>query len=454
VGAVDDAAAAGCAWQTFLARHPDTETVDLIIPDLLGIARGKRLTAAGLASALEHGQTFASSIYAMDTTGAIVDASGLIWEEGDADRPCRLLADTFAPVPWRAGGAQVLAGLTEGDGRPFFADPRAVLAEVAARFEPLGLLPVAAVEMEFYLLDRRSLAAGEPRPAGQSDGRLPSEPQVYGLGEIDDQNAFLAHLGRFCAAQDIPIKSTVAEYAPSQYEVNLGHVDDAVRAADHAFLLERAIKAAASAVDLEATFMAKPFAERSSSGMHVHLSLLDRAGNNAFAADETLVRHAIGGLQASMAEAMLIFAPNANSFRRLRPRSYAPLAPTWGHNNRTVALRVPAAAPAACRIEHRTAGADANPYLVLAAILAGIHHGLEHGLEPDAPITGDAYAQAEPALPMTWDRAIEAFAAAEILPAYLGERFCRLYRVCRAAERDRFADVITPIEYAWYLRTV
>jgi glutamine synthetase len=155
-----------------------------------------------------------------------------------------------------------------------------------------------------------------------------------------------------------------------------------------------------------------------------------------------------------MAESMLLCAPNANSYRRLRPLSYAPTAPTWGHNNRTVALRIPTGAPAARRVEHRVAGADANPYLVLAAVLAGIHHGLSKELEPDAPITGNAYAQVAPSLPLRWDRSIEAFAAATALPGYLGEAFWRLYGACRAAERDRFADVITPTEYAWYLHTL
>jgi glutamine synthetase len=151
---------------------------------------------------------------------------------------------------------------------------------------------------------------------------------------------------------------------------------------------------------------------------------------------------------------MLLCAPNANSYRRLRPLSYAPTAPTWGHNNRTVALRIPIGDPAARRIEHRVAGADANPYLVLAAVLAGIHHGLSHELVPDAPIIGNAYAQVPASLPLSWERAIEALDRATILPGYLGEAFCRLYRVCREAERDRFADVITPTEYAWYLHNV
>ncbi len=451
---VTDAAcaeAAQHAWQAFRARCPEVLTVDLILPDLVGIARGKRLTADAFEAALEGGLGFPSSLYGLDTTGANVDASGLIWEVGDADRPCRIDVATLAPVPWRPGGAQVLAGLGDPDGRPFFADPRAVLAAVAARFAPLGLTPVAALELEFTLLDGRVGRGGRPpirvRP-GMECGA------VYGLEPLDAEDALLARLQEYCARQDLPAKSAVSEYAPGQLEVNLGHVADPVRAADHAFLLKRAIKAAARAEGGQATFMAKPFADQAANGLHVHVSLLDAAGANHFAAEPAALRHAIAGLQATMAEAMLLFAPNANSFRRLKPRSYAPTAPTWGYDNRTVALRVPSGLPAARRIEHRVAGADANPYLVLAAVLAGIHHGLHHRPEPDAPISGNAYAEVEPSLPLSWDRAIDALAAAAILPDYLGAEFCRLYRVCRAAERDRFADLVTPVEYAWYLATV
>jgi glutamine synthetase len=277
---------------------------------------------------------------------------------------------------------------------------------------------------------------------------------VDGLAPLDEHEAFLSRLADFCAAQDLPAKSAVSEYAPEQFEVNLGHVPDPLRAADHAFLLKRAVRAAARADRLLATFMAKPLPRQSASGMHVHVSLVDEDGANLFARDERALGHAIAGLQATMAESMLLCAPNANSYRRLRPLSYAPTAPTWGHNNRTVALRIPTGNAASRRIEHRVAGADANPYLVLAAVLAGIHHGLSCKLAPDAPITGNAYDQVAPSLPLRWDRALETFAAASVLPEYLGEKFCQLYGACRAAERDRFADVITPTEYAWYLHTV
>ena len=446
-----DKAAAEQAWRAFKRRHPGTATVDLVLPDLAGIARGKRMTAAALESAIATGLTFASSVYGIDARGENVDASGLIWEEGDADRPCLVDWTTLAPVPWRDGGAQVLAGLGEDRGEAFFADPRAVLAGVAGRFASLGLQPVCALELEFYLLQERG-RGGDARPVRAVRDATPG--QVYGLHPLEDRETFLSRLADFCAAQDLPAKSAVSEYAPDQFEVNLGHLPDPVRAADHAFLLKRAVRAAARADGLLATFMAKPLSGQSPSGLHVHVSLITADGDNLFARDEQALRHAIAGLQTTMAESMLLCAPNANSYRRLRPLSYAPTAPTWGHNNRTVALRIPIGHPTARRIEHRVAGADANPYLVLAAVLAGIHHGLTHELQPDAPITGNAYDQVAPSLPLSWDRAIEALAEAIILPGYMGERFCRLYRVCRAAERDRFADVITPMEYAWYLHTL
>jgi glutamine synthetase len=357
-------------------------------------------------------------------------------------------------VPWREGGAQALAGLVDDAGAPFFADPRGVLARVIARLAAdLDLTPVVALEFEFYLLARRADRAGRPRPKRSEIGGEQSV-QVYSIDALDQEPAFFEALDAFCADLEIPAKGASSEYAPGQFEVNLGHRGNALEAADHGFLLKRAVKAAARQAGASATFMAKPFAHQAANGLHLHVSLLDKDGLNIFAQDEAVLHRAIGGLQATMAEAMLIFAPNANSFRRLKPRSYAPIASTWGHNNRTVALRIPKSDGAARRIEHRVAGADANPYLVLAAVLAGLHHGLTNQIDPGPPISGNAYEEAAANLPITWDRAIEQMAAATLLPGYFGADFCRLYHVCRAAERDRYQDVIPALDHAWYQQSV
>ena len=443
----------------FLDDHPLIDSVDVVLPDIVGIPRGKRFEIAELEAALRGEGLFSSTLYAIDTTGANVDQSGLVWEEGDADRPLRLDIATLAPVPWSETRAQIMGGLADFDGTPFFADPRALLTRVAAGFAAHGLQPVTALELEFYLLDPELDADGMAQvPISRRLGRRARECEVYSFDRLSEVDAFLETLRHYCIAQDIPAKGAVSEFAPGQFEVNLKHVDDPVTAADHALLFKRCVKAAAEATGFRACFMAKPFADMAGSGLHIHLSLMDGDGQNVFAkgeAGEQLLRHGIFGLQQVMAESMLLLAPNANSYRRLQPLSYAPTAPTWGINNRTVALRVPAGPAAATRIEHRGAGADANPYLATAALFAGVLLGFEQKGDPGPPITGNAYAnKARRTVPTNWAEALKAFETGKLLDAYLGERFKRLYAACRRAEFDRFEARVTALDFEWYLSAV
>ncbi|MBU6206648.1 MAG: glutamine synthetase family protein, partial [Alphaproteobacteria bacterium] len=221
---------------------------------------------------------------------------------------------------------------------------------------------------------------------------------------------------------------------------------------------KRAAKGVARKHGLAATFMAKPFAEEAGSGLHIHVSVNDASGTNLMAAQDVegtpLLRHAIGGMQQLLGESMAIFAPNANSYRRFRANSYAPVAPTWGVNNRTVALRVPAGAPKSRHIEHRVAGADANPVLALAAVLAAAHHGITHKIDPGPATVGDGYAAAAKAgakLPTNWFAAVDAFAQSAILKDYLGEEFVRQYAIVKRTEQDRFFAAVPSLDYDWYL---
>jgi glutamine synthetase len=211
------------------------------------------------------------------------------------------------------------------------------------------------------------------------------------------------------------------------------------------------VRGVARARGHDATFMAKPHAGKSGSGLHFHVSLLDRAGNPVFA-DSARLRHAVGGLLASMPQALALFAPFANGFRRLRGRAYAPVRPNWGFDDRNVALRV-LGEGIDRRVEHRVAGADANPYLALAAILGGIHLGLTRQLDPGPPAVPGMAADG-PALPAGWAAAIDCFAAGDLLTPALGARYQALYAACKRAELEAFEALPDPRDYAFYLDRV
>jgi glutamine synthetase len=331
---------------------------------------------------------------------------------------------------------------------------------VLERFAADGLTPVVACELEYYLVDpMRTAAGGLELARAERGGERPRHHDVYGLRELEDHAGFLRDLWAAADAQGVPLEGAISEYAPGQIELTLRHGPDALRAADEAVMYKRLAKGVAAKHGAEATFMAKPFADRAGSGLHLHVSVNDASGANIFASEDPAgappLRHAVGGLKATLGEGMAIFAPNANSYRRFRANSYAPVAPTWGINNRTVSLRVPAGPASGRHIEHRVAGADANPYLALAALLAGVHHGLSRRLDPGPPVVGDGYAEAAKSgvrLPTNWFAAVEALEDSEVLNDYLGERFVRMFCTVKRAEQDRFFAEVPAQDYDWCLK--
>ncbi|MGH7025227.1 MAG: glutamine synthetase family protein [Caulobacteraceae bacterium] len=446
--------------RAFLDAHPEIAFFEIVFTALCGVPRGKRLRRSELMAVYEQGRFLPGSVLVCDVTGRDVEATGLVWEDGDADRLAWPAAGTLVPAPWLGDDtAQALVSMYELDGAPNDLDPRHVLARVVERFAADGLTPVVACELEYYLVDPARAPNTPPRLAAPKEGLPPTHHGVYGLRELEDFGPFLRELWTTADAQGVPLEAAISEYAPGQIELTLRHGPDALRAADEAVMYKRLAKGVAARHGLEATFMAKPFAELSGSGLHLHVSVLNNAGVNIFASpapDGTpALRHAVGGLKALLAESMAIFAPGANSYRRFRPNSYAPVAPTWGVNNRTVSLRVPAGPPASRHIEHRVAGADANPYLALAALLAGVHHGLTGRIDPGPPVEGDGYAAAAASaerLPAHWYAAVDLFAASDALKAYLGERFVSMFATVKRAEQDRFNEIVSPLDYDWYLK--
>jgi glutamine synthetase len=443
----------------FLDANPDVEAIELLITDPGGVARGKLIAREELLSLFTDGRCVAGSILGLDVTGEDVEATGLVWSVGDADRLCRPVPGTLVRAPWMSRpGAQVLMTMFEMDGQPCFADPRHALARSVERLQRLGLRPVVAAEIEFYLVARDAQGRLIPAP-GLLSQRSPQRLDSYGLGKLHDMAPLFDEIYAGARAQGLPLRTLMSEYAPGQYEITLLHRNDALRAIDDAILFKRLIRATALRHGLTACFMAKPFADQAGSGMHVHVSVQDESGNNAFAADDPagtpLLRHAIGGLQRTMAESMLIFAPNANSYRRFRHQSYAPVAPTWGVNNRSVSLRVPAGAPVSRHVEHRVSGADANPYLVAATVLAGVYEGIVGKLDPGPPVTGNGYESGISAiLPRDWRSAIAAAESSSFLRDALGEAFLRSFVAIKSQEWEKFNALVPAIDYDWYLDNV
>lgn len=452
-----DCAEARAELDAILAANPAIEFVDAAISDICGNLRGKRLPVADAAKLFESGMQIPLSLHLMDVRGEMMNPAGRGYTDGDPDGTAWPIPGTAMEI-WGSDPprAQLLTSLRDGNGLALSYDPRAILERVLARFSELALTPVVAHELEFYLIDRNRDDRGRPLPPrSPRSGERETTPSVYGLEDLDEYQAFLTALNQAAAVQRVPISATSKEYAPGQFEANLRHQANALIASDHAIFLRQIVKAAAASRGFQATFMAKPYAERSGSGQHVHLSLLDASGRNVFdngtPEGSDLLRHAAGGLAALMAESMAFFAPSTNSYRRFAPDMFAPVNRRWGVNNRSAGLRIPVSPDAARRIEHRCAGADANPYLVLAAILAGVHHGLTNRLDPGPIAIGNVSREPDRELPFTLEDALKRLETAPSLPLYFGAEAVALYRETKAEELARFRKIISAEEHEWYL---
>ncbi|MEO1853076.1 glutamine synthetase family protein [Chromohalobacter sp.] len=437
--------------------HEDaaTDRVEVLCIDMNGIPRGKWVPAEQLDKVMEGQVRLPLSTQSLDIWGEDNDAlTGLSQSIGDPDGVCHADERTLTPLPW-AKGHQVLTTLHDLNGTPSFMDPRAMLAAVVERFRRHGWTPVVAIELEFYLLDAEARHALEPRPpAPLCPGGDPRGQQLYELETMDAVAPVLDTIRAFARAQNIPADTLIAEFGPGQFEVNLWHRPDALAAADDALYFKRLVAQAARHHGLASTFMAKPYTDQAGSGMHLHVSVLDEDGNNIFDRDNGAghLDAAIGGVMHSLLDGQAIFAPHGNSYRRFQPDSFAPIECNWGRDHRGAAVRVPEWQGAAARLEHRVAGADANPYLVATTLLGGILHGLEQRIAPPPAIEDEAHAwQRSEHLTHDWLTALERFAVSPAMADIFGTAYRDLYaRIKRHEARELMARV-TDVDRQTYL---
>jgi len=429
-------------FQSWLQKR-GIEDVEAFVPDMAGSARGKVVPADKFGASQ---MKMPEAIFSQTISGDYIIDPGNI-----EDKDMLLVPDptTLRTVPWASDpAASVFLDCYRRDGSPVPKSPRAVLRSVLAQFKARGWTPVVAPEVEFYLLSPHSDPNAEAEPPEGRLGRTEGARQPYSIDTMNDFDPFINDVYKYCEEQGIFVDTLSQEMGPAQFEINFLH-GDAVQLADQVFLFKRTIREAAIEHEMHATFLAKPMEDEAGSALHIHQSIVDKDGNNIFSnadgSPSELFYGYLGGLQKYMPEAMLIFAPYVNSYRRFLNPDSSPVNLAWAVDNRTVGLRVPDSSPEARRVENRLAGSDVNPYLVLAASLSCGFLGMLEGLKPTGEAKGSAYGG-----PFELHRhiytAIESLRDSAAMRSMLGDEFVTVYTALKEDEYREFHEIITPYE--------
>ncbi len=426
--------------------------VECLVPDLTGVARGKILPRDKFTE--DRGMRLPESIIGLTVTGNWPDDARLTDFIADTDRDMTLVPDpaTVRLVPWAADPtAQVLHDCFFKDGRPVDYAPRTVLKNVLQLYAAQGWAPVVAPEIEFYLVARNNDPDQPLRPPVWRSGRAETSRQHYSIDAVNDFDPVFEDLYDYCGAMDLDIDTLIHEMGAGQMEINFLH-GDPLELADKVFFFKRALRETALRHDMFATFMAKPMAGEPGSAMHLHQSVVGvKTGRNIFSNDDGTASeaflHYIGGLQKFVPHVMALFAPYVNSYRRLVSGSAAPTNVEWGHDNRTVGLRVPHANAENRRVENRVIGADANPYVAFAASLACGYIGMLKHVDPLPEMHDNAEKRGSAiALPQSLSESVRMLDDAPDIEHLLGTRFCGIYKAVKLSEFGEFMKVISPWE--------
>ncbi len=424
--------------------------LECLVPDLTGVARGKILPREKFTE--DRGMRLPEAIVGIGVTGNF-PADGPYYDvihPTDRDMHLRPDPSTVRIVPWAADPtAQVIHDCFDRAGNMIPYAPRSVLRRICGLYEAEGWKPVVAPEIEFYLIERNADPNTPLRPPRGRSGRAETSRQAYSIAAVIEFDPLFEDIYAYCEKMELNVDTLIHEVGAGQMEINFFH-DEPLGLADEVFFFKRTIREAAMRHEMFATFMAKPMAGEPGSAMHVHQSVVSAAtGRNIFSNDDGTPSKEfywyIGGLQKYTPAAMALYAPYVNSYRRLARSSAAPINIQWGSDNRTVGIRSPVASAAARRIENRVIGADANPYVALAATLACGWLGMKEKIEPAPECKGDAYL-AEYQLPRSLGEALGWLADESDLHDVLGKEFITVYSEVKEIEHEEFMKVISPWE--------
>ncbi|MDH4991319.1 glutamine synthetase family protein [Aquamicrobium lusatiense] len=433
------------------------EDIECITPDQAGVARGKMMPSSKFTS--NTSLALPSAVFMATISGGYPeDGNGFVYPEDDGDLKMVPDLSTLTVVPWEDDPtAAVICDLVHQDGRTVEFTPRNVLKNVVAAYDKLGLKPVVAPEIEFYLVHKNPDPDYPLTPPVGRSGRAIGGGAGYSIAGVNEFDELIDDIYHFSESQGLEIDTLIHEEGAGQLEINLRH-GDPIELADQVFMFKRTIREAALKHNIYATFMAKPIQGQPGSAMHIHQSIIDKkTGANIFTASDGSETdqffHFIGGMQKHVPNALVMLAPYVNSYRRLTQAASAPVNNKWGYDNRTTAFRVPRSDPAARRVENRIPSSDANPYLALAASLACGLIGLKNRLESEAPVVTTAN-EDEIDLPRGLLEAVDLFEQDEELASLLGKTFATTYAAIKRAEFETFMEVISPWEREYLLLNV
>ncbi|MCI1192062.1 glutamine synthetase family protein [Calidifontimicrobium sp. SYSU G02091] len=424
--------------------------IECLVPDLTGVARGKILPREKFNE--DRGMRLPEVVVATTVTG-VAPTEGPFFDiisPTDHDMHLRPDPGTVRIVPWATDPtAQVIHDCYDRDGRLIPFAPRSVLKRVCDLYASAGWKPVVAPELEFYLVARNTDPDVPLKPPIGRSGRAETSRQMYSIDAVNEFDPLFEDVYDYCNKMDLGVDTLIHEIGAGQMEINFFH-DHPLQLADEVFFFKRLLRETALRHDMYATFMAKPIAGEPGSAMHVHQSITDLAtGRNLFSDRDghasDFFRWYIGGLQRYIPACMALFAPYVNSYRRLTRYTAAPINIQWGTDNRTVGIRSPVAPPENRRVENRVIGADANPYVALAATLACGWLGIQKRIEPTPECKGDAYL-GDYQLPRSLSEALEKLRREQDLAEVLGEAFITIYTEVKEIEYAEFMKVISPWE--------
>ncbi|NRT56016.1 glutamine synthetase family protein [Sphaerotilus uruguayifluvii] len=434
--------------EQWLDEHRVTE-IECLVPDLTGVARGKILPRQKFTE--DRGMRLPEAVVAMGVTGEFPTQGPYYDVISPTDHDMHLRPDprTVRIVPWASDPtAQVVHDCYDKAGNIVPFAPRSVLRRVCDLYAAEGWNPIVAPELEFYLVARNTDPDMPLKPPIGRSGRAETSRQAYSIDAVNEFDPLFEDVYSYCEQMELNVDTLIHEIGAGQMEINFFH-DHPLGLADEVFFFKRTVREAAMRHNMFATFMAKPIAGEPGSAMHIHQSITDAEGRNIFSnADGSasdMFRWYIGGLQKYIPAAMALFAPYVNSYRRLARFTAAPINIQWGTDNRTVGIRSPVASPAARRIENRVIGADANPYVALAATLACGYLGMKNRIEPTPECKGDAYL-GDYQLPRSLGEALEMLRQEKALAEVLGEAFVTVYTEVKEIEYAEFMKVISPWE--------